>query len=913
MALRLLSLFLVLLSFSSPKLLADNLNASAPVSIEGYRLQELFGHMQLFVDESQSLDFTDVRKQASFSPLLSQSITAVRNPVWLRFQAHNPETHSIDAAISLPHTLRSPLTLYYPDENNQYQTSNILAPVGPLSIYGVTFQLPPGTHTLYLQIEFSLASVFLPEIGREQAYNKEHILWNNISLLNNGFLIAMLIYAFYIYRTLGWQDNQEAHYFFIYVVSTILLASYLNGHLNILPAKLLDFIFSPMIWLWKAMLIALTIRYFSLIKPHSIAFKIITGLVIVNGVQALGILYIDNLLWNSLFYLSSFMLRLLPAVLVGYYIYKDYQGGWTFYLAVLINIIATIYVTAGTLQLINQSPFMISGLSIANTLVVLLIGLALSKRLQFNHHTRQKLEQEAELAHVENEMKTNFLTTMSHEIRTPLNGMLGMLQLIQENKLDSDEKRKIRIILDSGNSLLNIINDILDFSKMESGKTHIKNEPFSVDTLVSSLTSFFGPSAVAKNSRLKLNYVKANMPLSLHGDLSRIRQVCNNLLGNAIKFTNNGTIEFIIDYQRIDEDNINLILSVKDTGIGINTDHLNDIFHPFTQADGSISRKYGGTGLGLSISKKLAISLGGDLVVQSKTGEGSLFTFNIPCKIDHQTENKRLEIIQAIKGKSLQIVMKKKDVQQALQFFYNHNGMEVTVHPTLIELIESRQKSDCIITDTEEMLSFKDSQIEELSFLADKILIVAGTDQNNIYIDEKHSNMSIFYSPFTAYDMIEYFISEQDGQDINKLNNLQNSSTNSQSYRPSILCAEDNIVNKQVLEGMLKKLNIEADFTDNGLAAFHQYQNKPYDLIFMDCEMPEMDGRTATKKIREWEQSHQLPAAKIIALTAHAFAEAKQQCLDAGMDDLITKPVMMKELRKTIDNTTQELRKKTTA
>ena len=413
-----------------------------------------------------------------------------------------------------------------------------------------------------------------------------------------------------------------------------------------------------------------------------------------------------------------------------------------------------------------------------------------------------------------------------------------------------------------------------------------------METLGSYLTAFFGPTAQVKNSKVKLIYRKAEIPLSLIGDLPRIRQVTNNLMSNAVKFTESGTIKLIIDYTAINDNEIELLISICDDGIGIEKQQLATIFQPFSQADGSISRKYGGTGLGLTISKKIAKLLGGDISVSSTLNEGSTFIFSCRCQIDHAREKQRLELVAKLNGMSLQIINGREYIQIALSKFFKQYHVNVTDYETLQDLIDQKYHTNMLITDIDAITTISEQSLSELIQAADKIIIIIGSDQENIALPRNTNNVEFFHSPFSIFDMVDFFVNSDQSK------SLPNSQENNIDFSSlDILCAEDNLVNMQVIKGMLKKINVKASFVVNGEEAVSHYKASPCNIILMDCEMPEMDGLAATRVIRRWEKEKNITPAIIIALTAHAFSEAKERCFQAGMNDVMTKPLLLKDLR----------------
>lgn len=520
--------------------------------------------------------------------------------------------------------------------------------------------------------------------------------------------------------------------------------------------------------------------------------------------------------------------------------------------------------------------------------------------------TLQHLELLRQNAERANLAKTEFLARMSHEVRTPLNAVIGMLYLLEDSALADDQREKVHIVQHASKQLLGVLNDILDIARIESGKLELENISFALDDVVQNVFLLFAPQATEKNIDLRVHFA-ANVPQKVQGDPSRLSQVLNNLLSNALKFTSQGVISLSVSCRQTSARNLSVDFVLTDTGVGMTDTQIEQLFNPFVQAELRIAREYGGSGLGLSICKSLVELMGGHITVNSEHGVGSEFHFTIRVQCEEPEKNLYFLPGQPAFTQAAVICQQAScaaDYQALFQAFSLQANIIVLADSADLSAVLARlHDTPFILID----IPLQPQHVHHLQHALDKnitqgviALLAMSVCTELQHLLEQYKQLYLLAKPLLPRKLLSFLVTEAPSASQVLFASIDTERALRRLDAMRILLVEDNHVNQLVAKGMLKKYGAEVTVCEHGKQAYDEIYEKPegfYQAVLMDIEMPIMDGFQASRLIRQMEKAQHLP---IIAMTANTLETDIQRCYQAGMNAHIAKPIDIRVLVETL-------------
>ncbi|MFA7555080.1 MAG: response regulator [Spongiibacteraceae bacterium] len=862
---------------------------------------------------------------------------------WFKGELRNPSPNAISITLETEYPSINVADLYVIDNDNKIQTiytgAGLNAPFTnrPILHRNLVNELilpPRSLTTLIWRIESDplfqfRATAWAPKVFIDQDQHQQ-MFYGMIY----GMLLVMALYNLFLFFS---TQVKSYLYYALYVFTATYLIAAEQGHIY-------QYIAIDHVWAKNAvhafvyainliMFSQFCISFLHMRQRSHLTFKVFRVLTIIAVVASVIMAYSNSLMMIFVNFTTTTLLFVI-ALIAGAIARKAGSiSAGHFMLAIMILGFSQVANNMATLGLIQHTHLTENLGAIGTTLMLVLFSLALADRInqlqkelkeniqsmsRANEETlkartelhrsqvqRIKLEQTTSQARLENSSKSDFLATMSHEVRTPMNEVLNMTSLMKSTSLSDKQSEYINSINRSSQALLSIINDLQDFVTIEAGEMKLETASFNLETLLDDCISTFSAKAVEKNLNFIADLEPGIEPV-LKGDSTKLRQIILNLLSNAFKFTDHGDIVLKASVTgKTAINSVELKFEISDSGIGLTAEEQRHLFTPFVHGDDSTYGRYGGSGLGLAISKQLAELMDGKIGVDSEPGKGSTFWFTARLLIDENPDTALLrEKSSTLTNKRVLVVDPNPVSVDIIKRQLSNWNMDVDTcsnvtqaKQKLSEALAENQPFDALLAEyylyNETSLAIA-SFIKQHNELDTPFILMASSRKLDSKSELTESGIEILLEKPITNALLHDALIQAIASPL--LKHKQMEATGIDTSQLKILVAEDNQVNQLVIQSLLNKLGITPDIAANGVEAVNLYGQNDYDLIIMDCEMPEMDGYEASNRIRTKEKAAGRKRVPIIALSAHARSDFQEQALEAGMDDHLTKPITLSDL-----------------
>ncbi len=884
----------------------------APLDSDDVRLS-LAPFLGYYEDRDGSLAIADVQRlpDSAFKSISSVNINLGKNTStwWIKIHLHNKQPHALGGYLEANYALLDRLDLYLqtPAGELQHQHGGDLQPFDqrPVKVRHFWFPLevPSGDNTLYLRVQ-STSTIFVPLFfGTYAASAADQEILMGLNGAYYGVLFAMFVYNLFLFLSL----RERAYFWYlVYIVNIGLLGASIDGLLfKMLPNQVALQSVSIYIIMFLHGLTAVQFsRHFLNLPQHFPRLDLSMRLLMLGILGCLlSVPLIGLAAWSVLSSLAILAVSLI-LLLSGVYAWSQGLRHSSYYvLAWSVLLVSFVMVTSASLGMEIFGVYSSAVVKVGVVIELLTLSLGLADRInqlkEEGFHSREA----ATRAELETQAKSRFLAKMSHEIRTPLNGVLGMLQLLRSTPLDNHQRVYLDTINSSGQTLMAVINDILDFARIESGKLSLEEIEFDLEQLLSDTLMLFNAQATGKHLRLYIS-LEGGVPQHISGDPTRLKQVLMNLLGNAVKFTEQGHVALTVSRRSDSNGHYHLVFAVTDSGIGISESTRSQLFTSFAQGDSSTTRRFGGSGLGLAICKELVEMMDGGIELQSTPGQGTRSAFDIPLRPATQGDD---ELASLLANRTALLCSMDSLGLDYLSHILGRWGMRTQRcrDPERLRADLEEFTAPPLLVMMEPWPGIGSHWLDNLRPHLQKgqrVLLLSAAGERQTYPQDPELRVLGLPLPLSLVALRATLLKLYREQPIEALSPM-NIAQQSSGPAPCILVAEDNRVNQQVVQGLLKSRGYQVRLVGDGQAVVDEYRRNPgaIQLILMDYEMPELDGLEATRQIRRLEHSKQLAAVPIIALTAHILDEHRQQSLQAGMNDFLGKPLDGQQLFALLD------------